>query len=106
VVRDVLVLSFAVDPRVSKTVQGDAQVIQVNYSNDATVKQALAGVDVVISTITTAAVDVQVKTTAAAKEAGVHWQLFVPSEFGLLQLSMVELPLEAVRLFCFYSPSG
>ena len=73
-------LSFATDPKVSKTVQGDAQVIQVDYSNDASIKHALAGVDVVISTVPTESVDVQVKIAAAAKDAGV--QLFVPSEFG------------------------
>jgi len=69
-----------VDPKVSKTVQGGAQVIQVDYSNDASIKHALTGVDVVISTVPTATVDVQVKIAAAAKDAGV--QLFVPSEFG------------------------
>jgi uncharacterized protein YbjT (DUF2867 family) len=69
-----------VDPKVSKTIQGDAQVIQVDYSNDASIKHALTGVDVVISTIATVAIDVQVKIAAAAKDAGV--QLFIPSEFG------------------------
>ena len=62
------------------TVQGDAKVIQVDYSNDESIKQALSGVHVVISTISGTAVDVQGKIAAAAKEAGV--KLFVPSEFG------------------------
>ncbi|KAI0268518.1 hypothetical protein BGY98DRAFT_1018750 [Russula aff. rugulosa BPL654] len=54
------------------TVQGDAKVIQVDYSKDDSIKQALAGVHV--------AVDVQTKIAAAAKEVGV--QLFCPSEFS------------------------
>jgi uncharacterized protein YbjT (DUF2867 family) len=62
------------------TIQGDARAIQVNYSNDESIKHALTGVDVVISTVPTAALDVQGKIAAAAKEAGV--KLFVPSEFG------------------------
>jgi len=54
-------------------------VVQVDYSNDESVKHAQAGVDVVISTVPRATLDVQVKIAAAAKEAGV--KLFVPSEF-------------------------
>jgi uncharacterized protein YbjT (DUF2867 family) len=62
------------------TVQGDAKVIHVDYSNHASIKQALAGVHVVISTVPGVAVGVQGKIAAAGKEAGV--ELFVPSEFG------------------------
>ena len=62
------------------TVQGDAKVIHVDYSNHTSIKQALTGVHVVISTVAGAALDVQEKIAAAAKEAGV--ELFVPSEFG------------------------
>ena len=62
------------------TVQGDAKVIQVDYSKDDSIKQALAGVHVVISTIQAQAIDAQMKIAAAAKEVGV--QLFCPSEFG------------------------
>jgi len=62
------------------TIQGDAKVIEVDYSNDASIKHALTGVDVVISTVPTAAFNVQWKVAAAAKEVGV--KLFVPSEFG------------------------
>jgi uncharacterized protein YbjT (DUF2867 family) len=62
------------------TVQGDAKVIKVDYSSDESIKQALSGVHVVISTISGVALDVQGKIAAAAKEAGV--KLFVPSEFG------------------------
>jgi uncharacterized protein YbjT (DUF2867 family) len=62
------------------TIQGDAKVIQVDYSNDESLKHALAGVDVVISTISTTVIDAQEKIAAAAKQAGV--QLFVPSEYG------------------------
>ena len=64
------------------TVEGDAKVIQVDYSNNESIKHALTGVEVVISTIsgTPEALDVQKKIAAAAKEADV--KLFVPSEFG------------------------
>jgi uncharacterized protein YbjT (DUF2867 family) len=72
---------LAVDTKGSKnTVQGDAKVVQVDYSDDESIKQALTGVDVAISTVPVAALDVQGKIAAAAKEAGV--KLFVPSEFG------------------------
>ena len=72
---------LAVDTKGStNTVQGDAKVIQVDYSNEASIKHALTGVDVVISTVPTAAIGVQWKVAMAAKEVEV--KLFVPSEFG------------------------
>ena len=55
-------------------------MIPVDYSNPESIKGALTGVDVVISTISGAALDVQGKIAEAAKEAGV--KLFIPSEFG------------------------
>ena len=55
-------------------------MVQVDYSDEESLKHALAGVHVVISTVSPTVLDVQVKIAAAAKEAGVH--LFVPSEFG------------------------
>ena len=73
--------SLAVDTKGSKTtVQGDAKVIQVDYSNNESIKHALTGVDVAISAVGLAALDIQGKIAAAGKEAGV--KLFVPSEFG------------------------
>jgi alpha-galactosidase/6-phospho-beta-glucosidase family protein len=78
----VLSTPLTVDIKGSKTtVQGDANVIPVDYSNNASIKHALTGVDVVISTIPIPALDVQEKIAAAAKEADV--KLFVPSEYGL-----------------------
>lgn len=62
------------------TVQGGAKVIQVDYSNDESIKHALIGVEVVISTISGEALNVQGKIAAAAKEADV--KLFIPSDFG------------------------
>jgi uncharacterized protein YbjT (DUF2867 family) len=62
------------------TIEGDAKVIQVDYSNDESIKNDLTSVDVVISTISGAALDVQGKIAAAAKEADV--KLFIPSDFG------------------------
>jgi len=57
-------------------------VIQVDYSKDDSIKKALAGTHVVISTINwePQALNAQTKIAAAAKEVGV--QLFCPSEFG------------------------
>ncbi|KAI0250538.1 NAD-P-binding protein [Lactifluus subvellereus] len=63
------------------TFDGDARVIPVDYSNKQSIKDALAGVDVIISTISSAALGVQAAIAEAAKEAGV--KLFVPSEFGV-----------------------
>jgi NmrA-like family len=57
-------------------------VIEVDYSNDESIQNALTGVEVVISTVSIAALDVQVKIAAAAKNADV--KLFVPSEFGFI----------------------
>jgi len=57
-------------------------VIEVDYSNDASIKHALTGVDVVISTVPIPAFDVQWKVATAAKEVDV--KLFVPSEFGAI----------------------
>lgn len=62
------------------TVEGDAKAVQVDYSDEESIKHALTGVDVVISTVPVGVLDVQGKIAAAAKEAGV--KLFVPSEFG------------------------
>src|SRR6266576_171209 len=98
---------LAVDTKGSKvTIQGDAKVIQVDYSNDASIKHALTGVDVVISTIPAPAFDVQWKIAAAAKEVDV--KLFVPSEFGavsegasegfLLEKAKVQAQLKALGL--------
>ncbi len=65
----------------SKTaVQDGAKVIQVDYTNEASIKYALAGVDVIISAVPVPALDIQGKVAAAAKEVGV--KLFVPSEYG------------------------
>jgi uncharacterized protein YbjT (DUF2867 family) len=72
---------LAVDTKGSKTtVQGDAKVFQVDYSNDESIKHALRGVDVVISTISAEALDIQAKIAVAGKEVGV--KLFIPSDFG------------------------
>ena len=102
-----LITPLAVDTKGSKNViQGDAKVIQVDYSNDASVKHALTGVDVVISTVPAAAFDVQWKVALAAKEADV--KLFVPSEFGgisegaseglLVEKANVQVQLQALGL--------
>jgi uncharacterized protein YbjT (DUF2867 family) len=62
------------------TIEGDAKVVAVDYSNKESIKNALTGVDVVICTISGTGLNLQAGIAAAAKEAGV--KLFVPSEFG------------------------
>jgi hypothetical protein len=72
---------MAVDTKGSKTtIPGDAKVARVDYSNDESIKGSLTGVEVVISTISGEALDLQGKIAAAGKEAGV--KLFIPSDFG------------------------
>jgi uncharacterized protein YbjT (DUF2867 family) len=63
------------------TVSTGAKLIAVDYSNKESIKAALTGVDVIISTVPLTALDVQPGIAEAAKEAGV--KLFVPSEFGV-----------------------
>ena len=68
-------------PQGSKTtVDPGAKLVPVNYSNKESIKKALTGVDVVISTVALSALNVQPGIAEAAKEVGV--KLFVPSEFG------------------------
>jgi uncharacterized protein YbjT (DUF2867 family) len=62
------------------TVDPNAKLVPVDYSNKESIKKALTGVDVVISTVAVSALSVQVGIAEAAKEVGV--KLFVPSEFG------------------------
>ncbi|KAI0269428.1 hypothetical protein BC834DRAFT_968042 [Gloeopeniophorella convolvens] len=62
------------------TFDGDAKVLRVDYVDKGSIKGALAGVDVVISTLSETGYAVQGAVAEAAKEAGV--KLFVPSEFG------------------------
>ncbi|KAH9041841.1 hypothetical protein EDB84DRAFT_1559599 [Lactarius hengduanensis] len=61
------------------TVNPAAKLIPVDYSDKESIKNALVGVDVVISTIAGAALDLQPGIAQAAKEVGV--KLFIPSEF-------------------------
>ena len=66
----------------SKTrVDPAARLIAVDYSNKESIKKALIGVDVVISTIAVVVLHLQPRIAEAAKEVGV--KLFVPSEFGV-----------------------
>ena len=53
------------------TIEGDTKVIQVDYSNDESIKHALTGVDIVISTISMAVLNIQGKIAAAANESDV-----------------------------------
>src|SRR5260370_38327134 len=82
-------------------VQGDAKVIEIDYSKDDSIKQAPAGVhvvQVVISTIRPQAIDVQTKIAVAAKEVGV--QLFCLSESGGISANEAEVIIpskEAMR---------
>ena len=55
-------------------------MIPVDYTNKESLKSALTGIDVVISTIGATGFGLQVGIGEAAKEVGA--KLFVPSEFG------------------------
>ncbi|KAI0041327.1 NAD(P)-binding protein, partial [Auriscalpium vulgare] len=57
-----------------------AEVVGLDYDDRAALAKALAGVDVVISTVNTAALAAQLTIAEVAKAAGV--KLFLPSEFG------------------------
>ncbi|KAI0040352.1 NAD-P-binding protein [Auriscalpium vulgare] len=57
-----------------------AEVVGLEYDDRAALAKALAGVDVVISTVNPAAFAAQVTIAEVAKAAGV--KLFLPSEFG------------------------
>lgn len=60
--------------------QKGADIVSVNYTDKAALTTALKGVDVVISTLTSFALEQQITLAETAKEAGV--KAFVPSEFG------------------------
>ncbi|KAH9966017.1 NAD-P-binding protein [Russula dissimulans] len=64
----------------STIIDGDAKVIPVDYTNKESLKSALTGVDVIISTIAATGFGLQAGIAEAGKEVGV--KLFVPSEFG------------------------
>ncbi|KAI0047507.1 NAD-P-binding protein [Auriscalpium vulgare] len=57
-----------------------AEVVGLEYDDRAALAKALAGVDVIISTLNAAAQPAQVTIAEVAKAAGV--KLFIPSEFG------------------------
>ena len=63
------------------TVDPAAKLIPVDYSDKELIKAALTGVDIVISTVPSTALDVQPGIAEAAKGAGV--KLFAPSEFAI-----------------------
>lgn len=58
-----------------------AQFAIIDYENQATLEATFKNIDVVISTVSSAAILSQLPLTTAAKAAGV--KLFVPSEFGV-----------------------
>jgi uncharacterized protein YbjT (DUF2867 family) len=59
----------------------------IDYDSPDTLKEIFSGIDVVVSTVSVAAVDRQYPLATAAKAASV--KLFVPSEFGDQTLSDV-----------------
>ncbi|KAH9041815.1 NAD-P-binding protein [Lactarius hengduanensis] len=77
IVNDVVVLTRQGS---KTTVDPAAKLIPVDYSDKESIKTALTGVDVVISTVALTALNLQPGIAEAAKEVGV--KLFIPSEFG------------------------
>ena len=57
-----------------------AKRVTVDYASESSVKSALTGVDVVISTVGNEGIELQGRLALIAKEVGV--KLFVPSEWG------------------------
>ncbi len=78
------VVIFSRNPTKLSAVPPNAKLASVDYADETKLAALLKenSVDVVVSTLTTAAAltDVQVAVARAAKEAGV--KLFLPSEFG------------------------
>ncbi|KAI0067602.1 NAD-P-binding protein [Artomyces pyxidatus] len=64
-----------------KFASSGANIIPVDYENKGALRQALVGVDIVISTLPLFALDVEFTVAEASKAAGA--KLFVPSEYGL-----------------------
>ena len=61
------------------TIDSNAKLILVDYSDKESIMSALAGINVIISTIASVALRLQAGIAKAAKEVGV--KLFIPSEF-------------------------
>jgi len=74
------VLTRSGGSKYTELVELGATFVEVNYEDPASLKKALSGTEVVISTLGGPALGTQVHLADASKAAGV--QLFVPSEFG------------------------
>ncbi|KAI0060609.1 NAD-P-binding protein [Artomyces pyxidatus] len=72
-----------------------AVIVPVDYADAHAVKKALAGVDVVLSTLPIPALDVELAVAKASRAAGV--KLFVPSEYGLLAITERVTPEKVVN---------
>lgn len=73
-------LKFTVLARTERSVPTGATLKLVDFGSADSLEAALAGIDVVISTLGATGIETQSNIARAAKHAGV--QLFVPSEFG------------------------
>jgi len=80
IVATVKVLTRAGGSKSTELADLGATFVEVNYGEPASLKQALSGSEVVISTLGAPALGSQAQLADASKAAGV--QLFVPSEFG------------------------
>ncbi|KLO19054.1 NAD-P-binding protein [Schizopora paradoxa] len=79
-VTSVKVLTRSGGKKFSELADLGATFVEVNYDDPTSLKEALAGTEVVISTVGALALGAQTQLADASKAAGV--QLFVPSEFG------------------------
>ncbi|KAI0056345.1 NAD-P-binding protein [Artomyces pyxidatus] len=91
-VSKVLILTRTVSPTegLQKFAAAGASIVGVDYTDQAAVTKALAGIDAVISTLPLTALAVEHGVAEASKAAGV--KLFVQSEWGNSSLSKVVAP--------------
>ena len=73
-----------------------ANIIELDYDSASSVKKALTGVDVFISTWGAPTITKQIDLAGPAQQAGV--KLFVPSEFGADTEEINRIPFQGAKL--------
>jgi uncharacterized protein YbjT (DUF2867 family) len=86
--------------RSSVKVPSGVKAVQVDYFDASTLRPALSGIQVLLSTLPTTASEIQVPLADAAKSAGVD--LFVPAEYGIDTVRHTQGPTAAHGQFREY----
>jgi uncharacterized protein YbjT (DUF2867 family) len=76
------------------TFPADVRVHKVDYGSPELLREALSGLDAVVSTVATAASGIQELLADAAAAAGV--KRFIPSEFGVNSQTLGDSPLAGI----------